>query len=682
MADQREAHAGAQVMAEEATVRGGAMERALVGHRSDIDGLRAIAVLPVLLFHADFALFSGGFVGVDIFFVISGYLITQVIAKDFARGQFSLGRFYERRIRRILPALFLIISASFLVAAIVLLPIDFRDFAKTVVGAVTSTSNILFWMDSARYFNAPAHYKPLLHTWSLSVEEQFYLFYPIALFVVLRFADRRKGALIALAFLSSLVISVWSAEHIPTSGFYLLPARAWELLVGGAIALGIVRPPASAWAREALSWSGLAAVVASVFSFSPGMAFPGYLALLPCLGAGALILANTAGQTNCGRLLSARPLVAIGLISYSLYLWHWPVFVFARLASPYHIGALGHLALILIAIGLSVLSWRFVEQPFRLAAARRGTVFAVAGVGALLLCLAAIAVIRCDGWRWRFSPQIVRLSEYSAYDETPAWRSGVRQGTCFITLGETSGYDPGQCFAPRAGKHNVLLWGDSLAAHYMPALGLEVARVDGYLMQATKGGCPPLSDIDYPNVRGCSDFNRRIWSLIDNNRVDGVILAADWFNAIHVSDETVFRKLNETINALAKRGIPVLVLGPPPEFSERLSLLLARYRIANDNPALHPDHFLREDLTENGKRLAHAVGTRVRYVDVVGSVCPNLRCPTMVGDVPVIFDTHHLTREGAGLAVGAMRGPIDDFVRSTRLTPEAGTGQNRSLGTP
>ncbi len=336
-------------------------------YRPEIDGLRAVAVLPVILFHAGFAPFSGGYVGVDVFFVISGYLITSILLKDLSTGTFTLTRFYERRARRILPALFLIFMVSTIAAWILLLPDEMKDFTGSLAAATTFWSNIYFWQGSG-YFGGPAELKPLLHTWSLGVEEQYYILFP--LFLMLAWGLGRKKIIIILASLFglSLIGAHLGALNGSNGVFFLLPTRMWELLLGIFAAFYLARTDIKQLSKpvnEALGLAGLAMILAAVFLFDENTPTPGLPLLLPTLGALLIILCGQDKNTLIYKVLSFTPLVWIGLISYSAYLWHQPLLAFARHYTyedtpPWLLGAL-----CLATLPLSYLSWRFVEQPFR-----------------------------------------------------------------------------------------------------------------------------------------------------------------------------------------------------------------------------------------------------------------------------------------------------------------------------
>ena len=294
-------------------------------YRADVDGLRAVAVIMVLLFHADIGML-GGYVGVDVFFVISGFLITGLILKQQRSGTFSLLQFWGRRIRRIIPASTLV-GVVCLLAGTLLLPADFSELAKSLTAQQLMVSNIYFWKASD-YFGGTAEVMPLLHTWSLAVEEQFYLGYPLVLIVLYRWSTRTAVAVLFAMAAVSLIIAEWGVWHHPTATFYLLPPRACELLLGGLLVYCPEPHRIGQTWRELGSWIGLALVVFAGVGYSTDTSFPGLTAMVPCVGTGLIIYLNTLQPTRLARILSLRPVVFIGMISYSLYLWHWPLFAF------------------------------------------------------------------------------------------------------------------------------------------------------------------------------------------------------------------------------------------------------------------------------------------------------------------------------------------------------------------
>lgn len=341
-------------------------------YRSEIDGLRALAVIPVILFHAGVPLFSGGFVGVDIFFVISGYLITTIIIQDLVAGKFSIVSFYERRARRILPALLLVVIVCAVATWFFLRPLDGEKFAKSILGVITFTSNIMFWLDGG-YFESASELKPLLHTWSLAVEEQYYLFFPLLLMLVYRYAWKYLVALLIVLALLSFLLMEWAvmlsaaSPAIVSAGFFLLPTRCWELLIGSLVAFhlsqGKTELPLAT--RNILSAAGGAMILWATFSFDKHTPFPSHATLLPTLGTALIILYATT-DTLSKAVLSTRIPVAIGLVSYSAYLWHQPVFAFYRYqTATTDIRPVALLVLFVLIIILAAFTWKYIEQPFR-----------------------------------------------------------------------------------------------------------------------------------------------------------------------------------------------------------------------------------------------------------------------------------------------------------------------------
>lgn len=340
-------------------------------YRGEVDGLRAVAVLPVILFHAGFGLFSGGYVGVDVFFVISGYLITSILIAELQAGTYTLTGFYERRARRILPALFVVLLATLPFAWLWLAPAEMLKFCNSLIGVSLFASNIVFWRESG-YFDTTAELKPLLHTWSLAVEEQYYVFFPLLLMAAWRLGRRAIVQILGVLLVLSLLAAEWLLKRDATGAYYLLPTRGWELLIGALAALVLsaragpdgALAPRAGWIGEGASVLGLVAIGVSVFVFDSRTPFPGVAALLPTVGTALVILFATP-QTVVGRVLGNRFAVGIGLLSYSAYLWHQPLLAFARIRSVGAPGPAWMATLALASLGLAYLGWRFVERPFR-----------------------------------------------------------------------------------------------------------------------------------------------------------------------------------------------------------------------------------------------------------------------------------------------------------------------------
>lgn len=384
-------------------------------YRREVDGLRALAVLPVILFHAGLAGFSGGFVGVDVFFVISGYLITTILVSDLVQGRFSIARFYERRARRILPAFFFVVLACLPFMWLWLLASDMKDFSRSLVAVSVFASNILFWKE-INYFDNATDLKPLLHTWSLAVEEQFYVFFPLLLAALWRVRRRWLVLLVALIAVVSLAFAQWLTVREPNANFFLLPSRAWELLIGALVALRLAnagdadaRRP---WAAP-LALVGFALICGAVFMFDEGTPVPGVQALIPTVGTALVILYGRA-EVGIGRVLAHPALVGIGLISYSAYLWHQPLFALARHRSPETPPTSIFLGLSLLSLALAYLSWRFVERPFRTPGRfSRAQIFGLSAAGTAVMIGIGAAGMATNGFLGRYAPEDRYLASLS-----------------------------------------------------------------------------------------------------------------------------------------------------------------------------------------------------------------------------------------------------------------------------
>ncbi|SDT02898.1 Peptidoglycan/LPS O-acetylase OafA/YrhL, contains acyltransferase and SGNH-hydrolase domains [Halopseudomonas xinjiangensis] len=335
-----------------------------IAYRPEVDGLRALAVLPVILYHAGFELFSGGFVGVDVFFVISGYLITAIIYREIQDGTFTVARFYERRIRRLYPAVTAVTLVCLPFAWLLLLPSEFKEFLFSVASVQVFASNLYFWQESD-YFGSAAELTPLLHTWSLAVEEQFYLVFPFALILFRRLSLRMLLALLALVALASLALAQELVDSHASASFFLLPTRAWEMLAGSLLALGMHESGSNRrWFGNLAALAGVGLIGLAVFLFHAGTPFPGVYALVPVAGT-MLIIAYATRETLVGRVLSLRPLVFIGTVSYSAYLIHQPLFAFTRIYTMRSLTLPLVLGMVGLTFVLAYLSWRFIENPFR-----------------------------------------------------------------------------------------------------------------------------------------------------------------------------------------------------------------------------------------------------------------------------------------------------------------------------
>lgn len=481
-----------------------------ITYRPEVDGLRALAVLPVIFFHAGFEWMSGGFVGVDIFFVISGYLITAILYNEIQAGTFTLGRFYERRIRRLYPALTLVTFICIPFAWLLMLPSDFQQFLHSVAAIQVFASNFLFW-SQMDYFSNAAELTPLLHTWSLAVEEQFYVIFPLLL---LALKPVRKHALILLigaGLIASLLLAeLWSTRY-EDANFFLLPTRAWELLTGSLLALTVHRissvPRAFA---EVLSWSGIALIVIANVAFHGGTPFPGFLALLP-VGGTALVIAFAQRGTTVARVLSLKPMIFIGLVSYSAYLWHQPLFAFARIRFPDTLTSGNYVGLIAVTFILAYLSWRFVENPFRERRRfPRSKLFKGAVVSSGLLFVSAVSASMyyqpLQMWEKRLADeQLKALEMVEAARERPPAKS---TGECIFWATELDDPTRERLMNCRQtyGRGTAVI-GDSHGRNVYN--GLALSGKSEFIFGFTRAGCMPLPDRDWCQYEEFQDFVER-----------------------------------------------------------------------------------------------------------------------------------------------------------------------------
>lgn len=638
-------------------------------YRPDIDGLRAVAILPVVLYHAGVPLMSGGFVGVDVFFVISGFLIAGIISREMDEHRFSLINFYERRARRILPALFVVIAATLAAGWMIAWPVDFIAIGESALATVLFGSNVYFWQ-TTDYFAAAAEYQPLLHTWSLAVEEQFYLVFPLLLLLLVKLPRAKQIGYLVAILVVSLAVSVFSTRAAPVTAFYLAPARAWELLAGVLLALNAVPAWQGRAVREFAAAAGLVLIVVSVVTLDAATPFPGIAAVMPCLGTALVIQAGRGrgAPTAVTRILSHRLPVFVGLISYSLYLWHWPLLAFSRswLESP-DLPAAWALACVLASVGLAVVSWRFVERPFRARAVfTREGVFRLAGAGALLLIALSVSILALRGVPDRFSPLAFdALAGVDDIEEDRMACMGHRSGSDYCRIG-LAGIEP-----------SVMLLGDSHAAALMSAVGyaLEQQGQSGFL--ASHGACPPLLGVERIGYRWsdeCSSFVVSALDFIAQRRASlhTVILAARWplyVTGEHVSGETggtfqfgldagagepgnaavVDAGLSALIHRAREIGVRVIILGGVPEIGWNVPRTIASVaRRGGELPAA-------PTLSEVGLRheTANAIlqgmagpADDIAFVPIAPLLCEP-ECMILDGTKPIYVDDDHLSRHGA-----------------------------------
>jgi len=608
-------------------------------YRPDIDGLRAVAILAVVAFHAFPRALPGGFVGVDVFFVISGFLISGIIFDALDRDRFSFTEFYVRRVRRLFPALTVVLIASLAAGWWLLLPSEYRQLGKHSAAGVGFAANLLYWQE-AGYFDAQAEAKPLLHLWSLGIEEQFYLVWPAFLVLVVRqgWPLLRVVATICAA---SLVLSLWLSYTETAAAFYSPMSRLWELALGSACAR-LARPSGST-VRESLAWLG-AGLVALAIAVTDARGFPGLWALLPTFGTALLILAGPDAWVN-RYLLSARLMVGVGLISYPLYLWHWPLLTFARLA-VLEMTVSRLLLTLALSVVFAVLTFRFVEAPIRVTSARRGGVLVLSIPMVLCAAWGATAYHR-EGFPSRFSGEVASIAAF-AFDLTVPYRLG----TCFLKDGQTAADFAPACVESATADRpaRIALWGDSHAAHLYPGLRAVFGPTHA-LAQWTTSGCPPILEFDFPLQPECRDINTYVLKQLRETKPDRVWLAANW-TAYDLGS------LAETVRAVVALGVAVDFIGPVPQWREGLPRnLLAFYQQEQITIHRFPErvNFGRQTEFPLDARLRSlAERESARYISPIDLLCNEVGCVARLSasaDSLTAFDRAHLTTAGSEFLV-------------------------------
>lgn len=628
-------------------------------HRNDIDGLRAVAVLSVIVFHAGASWLPGGFAGVDVFFVISGFLITRLLLAEQARaGRISLIGFWERRIRRILPALFAVMAVCCVAAWALMMPIPLREFSYALRGASMFAANIAL-ADLTDYFAGPADLQPLLHLWSLGVEEQYYLLFPPLAALCLARAPRRFPAVLALLLALSFGAAAWGVAETPENAFFLPHMRAWQLLTGALLATGVM-PRMAPRTQAAVGVLG-AAMLAATFVLLPGGAgYPGVPALLPTAGAALVIMAG--GRGPVGAVLSLRPVVGIGLISYSLYLWHWPLLVFPRVAAGGAEGAPVVLPLI-ASFALAWASWRFIERPFR----RKGGVlptrgaYAAAALGATLFLGVGYAGKLTDGAPWRFSAEAQRMLEVRADYQAGEAIACSRRSTAMVKAPSPRAAAAIACRvgAPN-GKLRVALRGDSIGMAMQPAIDAAVADLGIRALMLARAGCPLLLQpraADRAKSRVCAEFTELVPRIAQDMGIDVMVISGLELAAL-ADDRDWVQALSRMVEGLVARGIHAVILPPPPSVDFNVPEALA-HAIVHGAPKPRGQSAAVYD--RRLKPLREAVAAMPEgtiYVDLAPAFCPAGQTHCRLTDdagSPVLADRMHPSAAGAALVAPLLK---------------------------
>jgi len=566
-------------------------------YRKDIDGLRAIAVSAVIFSHLNIPGFAGGFVGVDIFFVISGFLITTIILNQ--SETFSIVNFYARRIRRILPVLFVVIAFVMAIGALIFNFRAFKDLGQSVTATSLFLSNILFWYRGG-YFSTSSIEKPLLHTWSLAVEEQFYILFPILIIVIRKFLFQRYFLILLLIGFTSLVASIWSVNKYPDATFYLAPTRAWELIAGSLLAFEVKAPIHIKINKNIIATLGIFLIAYSILIFNEKTIFPGFNAIFPVLGTVLLIHSAKVEKTVISKVLETKALVFIGLISYSLYLWHWPVVAFSKYYLLRELNKNDILTILLIILILSIISFKFIEQPFRrdsLFKNKLSIPFIFFGVVTLIFALSGLWVSVENGMPYRYSDANADIMRIEKRDAELLKFIEARTENGKVLLGDDTALP------------TFILWGDSHAQALMPAIS---AMANKYSMSGFGvPGHPPVVDLDIMELPYSeAERNEVIMSFIKNRpELKTVIIAARWAmyangNQFKNESPKINHQLRDVTNANISetKNSEILRLGLTKtirallQMNRKVFIVMDVPEIGFNVPALHfVSHIKRED---------------------------------------------------------------------------------------
>lgn len=615
----------------------------------EIDGLRAVAILPVLLFHVGAAWIPGGFTGVDVFFVISGFLITSIIVREAETNSFSLADFYKRRALRILPALSVVLIASILGSQAFLYVDQFEDFGEALTHTSIFAANINFWA-STGYFDPAAEESPLLHMWSLAVEEQFYVIFPLLVMALARFGRKALFAAVALFAAGSLAVSIGTAHSHPYAGFYLLPSRFWEMASGAMLA--IAAPPAiqNRNIRLIPALLGLWAISFGMFALTPDVPFPGWAAIFPVLGA-SLLIAFAPG-TAVGWILATRPMVWIGKISFSLYLWHWPLIVFYRAEFGHDLDMIDAAIIIAASFAAATATYAFAETPFRSKKLRTASNLRVLPAFGCVLAMFAGA-----GWLIsNYASDIKAMEEqdryiasFLEYSKQSGFRKNIRRHVCFIKNNppdKFSTFDHEECLKRDPVKPDYLLIGDSYAAHLWKGLAEEFSEIN--VMQMNVSGCQPDAVVRR-RFKPCDDMLDYLRDeYLPQAGLDGIIIAGRW-RSRHTGE------LRSYINSLKDHVDEVVVIGPVAEYDGTLPRLLLDRKFEGDTTQADKA-IVRSKKTLSRVIEAFAKEDGHNFVPQYDILCPGDDCLHVLKDgTPIVYDHGHLTFEGARFVAAGVR---------------------------
>jgi peptidoglycan/LPS O-acetylase OafA/YrhL len=633
-------------------------------YRAEIDGLRALAVLPVILFHAGFSWFGGGYVGVDVFFVVSGYLITSILLNDFEKDSFSIIQFYERRARRILPALFFVILCAFPFAFYWMNAEEFELFSQSLVAITVFSSNVLFWLKTD-YFAPAAENNPLLHTWSLGVEEQFYLFFPIMLLFLWKLGRKAVVSSIVVLSILSLSLAELGWRHEPSANFYLVFSRVWELGVGALCALALQKQSDVSGSRNSISAMGVLLIIYSIIFYDKTTPSPSVYTIAPVLGTALIIL--HANNNAIQKMLANKLLVGIGLISFSAYLWHQPLFAFARIRSESEPSFVLMGVLSLFSLILAYFSWRLVEQPFR---KKNGffyfsqkIIFSYAAAGSILFLSLGLWGHMTDGAPDRIAPSGIAFSKI---DEMTTINAGL--STRCSVQGSNANNVISSKICQTGPSPNVLVWGDSFAMHLMPALIASDVSPEHELIQLTKSACAPIFGIAITTrsrqpswSESCIEFNESVKRyLVDAKDIEYVILSSPMsilktktFNKegkiFESSDNLIRDELNSTADFIRNIGKNVVFIAPPPSTGVDLSKC-PTFHFTFRKDQNFECKFSTKDYSQvykDVKQFLSRKDLRMPVIFLEPKICKGGICSTYTDNINLYRDSGHLSVSGS-----------------------------------
>ena len=630
-------------------------------YRPDIDGLRAIAVLLVVVHHAFPKLLPGGFIGVDLFFVISGFLITTIIFQNLERGSFSFLDFYTRRIKRIFPALALVLLACLVYGWFTLLPADYKLLGKHTVAGAAFVSNFAFWNESG-YFNGDSKLKPLLHLWSLGIEEQYYIVWPlIAWFAWKKQVNLLKVCLVLL--IASLLANIVTVKYNAVAAFFSPATRFWELLVGSVLAYVALHRRASQPSEKQnvrnnqAAWGGLLLLLIGMVFIKPERRFPGFWALLPTLAAYLIIYAGPQAWFN-RKVLSNKLLVWFGLISFPLYLWHWPLLVFADRNSVEPVSRELLITVIVISIALAWMTYRLIERPIRFGKLKGNGIAIWLVLIMVTTAYMGFNIYQRDGLSFRIPQSLQKIADFS---NDYAINSNYE---CLIANTNQEVNTPNYCFNNiNRQKKSLLIWGDSYSWAMYAGIN-KVAGSDANVYLLAKAGCPPILDV-HTYVAHCATHNSRVLKIIQNEYYDQIVLIARWDHWSYQSNEHI-ANIEKTIDQLKLIGTKqIYIIGPPPEWHPGLQDVLLKHAMRDKL-----GHRLAERLTEGvttspllDQQLQQlASKKKVQYISLLKILCNEEGCLTKLGDEPedlMGYDDGHLSRKGGAFV--AQQFPVEFF---------------------